>query len=115
MFPFRRKLRALELRDSEAAAGGADAGRAELRARLAEAERLVRRLRADADRQRREVLGGAGAGVTNLLFDGAAATHAHVRHSRTPPTHYIHTYTHHTTRQVHCSIGTLNKETKYMN
>lgn len=54
--------------------------RAELRARLGDAERLVRRLRADADRQRREVLAAAagGAGVTNLLFDGALASHAHV-------------------------------------
>ncbi|CAH2096580.1 unnamed protein product [Euphydryas editha] len=62
-----------------AAAGEAEAeeSRAELRMRLAEAERLVRRLRADAERQRREVLGGAG--VTNLLFDGAAARHAHLQ------------------------------------
>lgn len=81
-------MRELELRPEAPAtvsAGGAGAGgggeaeesRAELRLRLAEAERLVRRLRADAERQRREVLGGAG--VTNLLFDGAAARHAHVR------------------------------------
>ncbi|XP_069359750.1 uncharacterized protein [Maniola hyperantus] len=78
------KLRELELRGS-AEGGGAGGGgedgspesRAELRLRLAEAERLVRRLRADAERQRREVLGGAG--VTNLLFDGAAARHAHLQ------------------------------------
>ncbi|CAG9562224.1 unnamed protein product [Danaus chrysippus] len=80
------KLRELELRQAGgvSSAGGAGAGeeesRAELRVRLAEAERLVRRLRADAERQRREVLGGAG--VTNLLFDGAAARHAHVRYQR---------------------------------
>lgn len=60
--------------------GAEEESRAELRVRLAEAERLVRRLRADAERQRREVLGGAG--VTNLLFDGAAARHAHVRYPR---------------------------------
>ncbi|KAI8436430.1 hypothetical protein MSG28_010018, partial [Choristoneura fumiferana] len=50
--------------------------RAELRARLADAERLVRRLRGDADRQRREVHAGA---VTNLLFDGAHAQEAHLQ------------------------------------
>ncbi|XP_039753402.1 uncharacterized protein LOC120628839 isoform X2 [Pararge aegeria] len=76
------KLRELELRSGGSEAGGSgDDGsaesRAELRLRLAEAERLVRRLRADAERQRREVLGGAG--VTNLLFDGAAARHAHLQ------------------------------------
>ncbi|XP_045772835.1 uncharacterized protein LOC123872547 isoform X4 [Maniola jurtina] len=84
------KLRELELRGPAegggAGGGGGGAGggedgspesRAELRLRLAEAERLVRRLRADAERQRREVLGGAG--VTNLLFDGAAARHAHLQ------------------------------------
>ncbi|KAL4705196.1 hypothetical protein ACJJTC_013996 [Scirpophaga incertulas] len=38
-----------------AADGDAAESRAELRARLADAERLVRRLRADADRQRREL------------------------------------------------------------
>ncbi|KAJ8721803.1 hypothetical protein PYW08_004205 [Mythimna loreyi] len=53
--------------------------RAELRARLCEAERLVRRLRADAERQRREVLAPAGGAVTNLLFDGAAARSAHLQ------------------------------------
>ncbi|XP_050675858.1 uncharacterized protein LOC126972822 isoform X1 [Leptidea sinapis] len=61
-----------------------EVSRAELRARLGEAERLVRRLRADAERQRREVGGAgaaasAGAGVTNLLFDSAAAHHAHLQ------------------------------------
>ncbi|XP_052741265.1 uncharacterized protein LOC112047711 isoform X2 [Bicyclus anynana] len=76
------KLRELEVRESsgDASGGGEDGSsesRAELRLRLAEAERLVRRLRADAERQRREVLGGAG--VTNLLFDGAAARHAHLQ------------------------------------
>lgn len=64
---------------------GADESRAELRARLAEAERLVRRLRADADRQRREVLASAADGVTNLLFDGAHARQAHVCHARDSP------------------------------
>ncbi|CAH0398525.1 unnamed protein product [Chilo suppressalis] len=59
--------------------GAAESG-AELRARLQEAERLVRRLRADADRQRREVLAAAAGGaVTNLLFDGAHARHAHLQ------------------------------------
>lgn len=58
---------------------GAGASRGELRARLSEAERLVRRLRADAERQRREVLAPSSGAVTNLLFDGAAARHAHVR------------------------------------
>ncbi|KAL0839162.1 hypothetical protein ABMA28_017130 [Loxostege sticticalis] len=59
---------------------GAAESRAELRARLADAERLVRRLRADAERQRREVLAAAAGGaVTNLLFDGAAARHAHLQ------------------------------------
>lgn len=85
-----RKLRELELRTSAAPHGerdsfvdeGADESRAELRARLSEAERLVRRLRADADRQRREVLASAADGVTNLLFDGAHATQAHVCHAR---------------------------------
>ncbi|CAH0715875.1 unnamed protein product, partial [Brenthis ino] len=71
------KLREAEARAPAAAEAGAEEGRAELRLRLAEAERLVRRLRADAERQRREVLGGAG--VTNLLFDGAAARHAHLQ------------------------------------
>ncbi|XP_072948878.1 uncharacterized protein [Epargyreus clarus] len=80
------KIRTLELRcasDADAcpaageAAGEAES-RAELRARLADAERLVRRLRGDAERQRREVLAAAG-GVTNLLFDGAAARHAHLQ------------------------------------
>ncbi|CAH2048355.1 unnamed protein product, partial [Iphiclides podalirius] len=67
------------------AGGGAEGGpesRGELRARLADAERLVRRLRSDAERQRREVHGGAaaaGGAVTNLLFDGAAATQAHLQ------------------------------------
>lgn len=71
---------------------GTAESRAALRARLADAERLVRRLRAEAERRRREVLaaaaraagpvaGGAGGAVTNLLFDGAAARHAHVRHA----------------------------------
>ncbi|CAK1579871.1 unnamed protein product [Parnassius mnemosyne] len=85
------KLRALEARQVDSEAGGAGAGaesRGELRARLADAERLVRRLRGDAERQRREVLapaGGsrdardAGGAVTNLLFDGAAASHAHLQ------------------------------------
>ncbi|CAG5038352.1 unnamed protein product [Parnassius apollo] len=85
------KLRALESRavESEASGAGAAAGaesRGELRARLADAERLVRRLRGDAERQRREVLAAAGRGaadaggaVTNLLFDGAAARHAHLQ------------------------------------
>lgn len=69
--------------DREAALSpGAAETRAELRARLSEAERLVRRLRADAERQRREVLAAAAGGaVTNLLFDGAAARHAHVCHA----------------------------------
>ncbi|CAG4991942.1 unnamed protein product [Colias eurytheme] len=56
------KLRSLEQRGASGAggaggsgAGGADESRAELRARLAEAERLVRRLRGDAERQRREL------------------------------------------------------------
>ncbi|XP_021195740.3 uncharacterized protein LOC110380173 isoform X2 [Helicoverpa armigera] len=55
------KLRALEVSQcascgSEGGAGGAaQESRAELRARLGEAERLVRRLRADAERQRREL------------------------------------------------------------
>ncbi|XP_047029675.1 uncharacterized protein LOC124637348 isoform X1 [Helicoverpa zea] len=52
------KLRALEV--SQCASCGSEGGaaqesRAELRARLGEAERLVRRLRADAERQRREL------------------------------------------------------------
>ncbi|XP_063624621.1 coiled-coil domain-containing protein 74B-like isoform X6 [Cydia splendana] len=47
----------------------ASESRAELRARLSDAERLVRRLRGDAERQRREV--HTGGSVTNLLFDGA--------------------------------------------
>ncbi|XP_045447847.1 uncharacterized protein LOC123656187 [Melitaea cinxia] len=84
-----QKLRELESQREGSEAGGvegsrgagveaeAEESRAELRMRLAEAERLVRRLRADAERQRREVLGGAG--VTNLLFDGAAARHAHLQ------------------------------------
>ncbi|KAM3962593.1 LOW QUALITY PROTEIN: uncharacterized protein ACR2FA_003219 [Aphomia sociella] len=62
-----------------AEAAGAAESRAELRARLAEAERLVRRLRGDAERQRREVLAAGGGAVTNLLFDGAAARHAHLQ------------------------------------
>lgn len=88
---FSRKLRELELqtgggeREGLEAADGADESRAELRARLAEAERLVRRLRADADRQRREVLAEAADGVTNLLFDGAHARQAHVCHARDSP------------------------------
>ncbi|XP_045498590.1 uncharacterized protein LOC123696462 isoform X2 [Colias croceus] len=57
------KLRSLEQRSAggaggaggSGAGGGADESRAELRARLAEAERLVRRLRGDAERQRREL------------------------------------------------------------
>ncbi|XP_075977631.1 uncharacterized protein LOC142977562 isoform X2 [Anticarsia gemmatalis] len=54
------KLRALEVKPCSCAAAGAEGGaedtsRAELRARLAEAERLVRRLRGDAERQRREL------------------------------------------------------------
>nr|XP_049694121.1 uncharacterized protein LOC110380173 isoform X5 [Helicoverpa armigera] len=70
------KLRALEV--SQCASCGSEGGaaqesRAELRARLGEAERLVRRLRADAERQRREV--PPGGAVTNLLFDG----HAHLQ------------------------------------
>ncbi|XP_037302906.1 uncharacterized protein LOC119188473, partial [Manduca sexta] len=92
------KLRELEVQSkvscscscSEGAEGAAGAGggagaesRGELRARLTSAERLVRRLRADAERQRREVHAPAppapGGAVTNLLFDGAAARHAHVR------------------------------------
>ncbi|XP_026735151.1 uncharacterized protein LOC113499028 isoform X2 [Trichoplusia ni] len=47
------KLRALETR-SPCGCGAAES-RGELRARLGEAERLVRRLRADAERQRREL------------------------------------------------------------
>ncbi|CAG9786495.1 unnamed protein product [Diatraea saccharalis] len=83
------KIRSLESRtcaseaeaEAERLSPGAAESRAELRARLGEAERLVRRLRADADRQRREVLAAAAGGaVTNLLFDGAAARHAHVCH-----------------------------------
>ncbi|XP_073956702.1 uncharacterized protein isoform X2 [Choristoneura fumiferana] len=80
------KLRALSLAGAADGAGGADGdaacacsaheSRAELRARLADAERLVRRLRGDADRQRREVHAGA---VTNLLFDGAHAQEAHLQ------------------------------------
>ncbi|XP_041979240.1 uncharacterized protein LOC121733138 isoform X2 [Aricia agestis] len=54
------KIRELEFRARDIGAGassesGEGEGRAELRARLAEAERLVRRLRADAERQRREL------------------------------------------------------------
>ncbi|XP_061383973.1 uncharacterized protein LOC116770125 isoform X2 [Danaus plexippus] len=54
------KLRELELRQvggvTPGGGGGAEEeSRAELRVRLAEAERLVRRLRADAERQRREL------------------------------------------------------------
>ncbi|XP_026735152.1 uncharacterized protein LOC113499028 isoform X3 [Trichoplusia ni] len=76
------KLRALETR-SPCGCGAAES-RGELRARLGEAERLVRRLRADAERQRREVLAppappAPGGAVTNLLFDGAAARHAHLQ------------------------------------
>ncbi|XP_035440195.2 uncharacterized protein LOC118269276 isoform X2 [Spodoptera frugiperda] len=53
------KLRSLEV-SSACSCGGAEGAcapesRAELRARLGEAERLVRRLRADAERQRREL------------------------------------------------------------
>ncbi|KAJ2948876.1 hypothetical protein O0L34_g5805 [Tuta absoluta] len=81
------KLRELELKtntvcqSSEQASleDGADETRAELRARLAEAERLVRRLRGDAERQRREVLAATADGVTNLLFDGEHARHAHLQ------------------------------------
>ncbi|XP_045536375.1 uncharacterized protein LOC106719738 isoform X2 [Papilio machaon] len=92
------KLKTLECRSGEgeggaepeggAGAGGGGGGgesRGTLRARLADAERLVRRLRGDAERQRREVLAGAaaaaapGGAVTNLLFDGAAARHAHLQ------------------------------------
>ncbi|XP_068633397.1 uncharacterized protein [Battus philenor] len=79
------KLRSVESNCGEQAGeegeGGAES-RGSLRARLADAERLVRRLRGDAERQRREVLGGAapaGGAVTNLLFDGAAARHAHLQ------------------------------------
>ncbi|XP_045518204.1 uncharacterized protein LOC123710394 isoform X3 [Pieris brassicae] len=68
------KLRSLEEEATESEEGESAGA---LRARLGEAERLVRRLRADAERQRREVLGGAG--VTNLLFDGAPAHHAHLQ------------------------------------
>ncbi|XP_022124745.2 uncharacterized protein LOC110999817 isoform X5 [Pieris rapae] len=68
------KLRSLEEEATENEEGESAGA---LRARLGEAERLVRRLRADAERQRREVLGGAG--VTNLLFDGAPAHHAHLQ------------------------------------
>ncbi|CAB3236504.1 unnamed protein product [Arctia plantaginis] len=76
------KLRLVELKEEARAAEGAEGGaegasRGELRARLGEAERLVRRLRADAERQRREVLAPSSGAVTNLLFDGAAARHAH--------------------------------------
>lgn len=59
------KLRVLELKPCTCAVASAEAdaaataeedtSRAELRARLAEAERLVRRLRGDAERQRREL------------------------------------------------------------
>lgn len=42
----------------------------------------MRRLRGEHERRRREVQGGAE-GVTNLLFDGAAARVAHVRLGRT--------------------------------
>ncbi|CAH0585963.1 unnamed protein product [Chrysodeixis includens] len=52
------KLRELEVKASSCscgAAGPAAESRGELRARLGEAERLVRRLRADAERQRREL------------------------------------------------------------
>ncbi|XP_059045720.1 uncharacterized protein LOC131841418 isoform X2 [Achroia grisella] len=82
------KLRELETKKCSACHEGegrledeaAEESRAELRARLAEAERLVRRLRGDAERQRREVLAAAAGGaVTNLLFDGAAARHAHLQ------------------------------------
>uniref|UniRef100_A0A2H1VDJ2 SFRICE_007015 n=1 Tax=Spodoptera frugiperda TaxID=7108 RepID=A0A2H1VDJ2_SPOFR len=83
-----RKLRSLEV-SSACSCGGAEGAcapesRAELRARLGEAERLVRRLRADAERQRREVQAAAGrdpagGAVTNLLFDGVAARHAHLQ------------------------------------
>ncbi|XP_022814176.1 uncharacterized protein LOC111347982 isoform X3 [Spodoptera litura] len=82
------KLRSLEV-SSACSCGGAEGAcapesRAELRARLGEAERLVRRLRADAERQRREVQAAAGrdpagGAVTNLLFDGVAARHAHLQ------------------------------------
>ncbi|KPI99325.1 PREDICTED: uncharacterized protein LOC106115411 [Papilio xuthus] len=75
--------------EAESGAGGGSGGggesRGTLRARLADAERLVRRLRGDAERQRREVHAGAaaaaapGGAVTNLLFDGAAARHAHLQ------------------------------------
>lgn len=88
-----RKLRSLEV-SSACSCGGAEGAcapesRAELRARLGEAERLVRRLRADAERQRREVQAAAGrdpagGAVTNLLFDGVAARHAHVRVAVSP-------------------------------
>ncbi|XP_013143853.1 PREDICTED: uncharacterized protein LOC106107524 [Papilio polytes] len=95
------KLKSLECRSGEGGGGGGGGGEGEggeeaggvgggesrgtLRARLADAERLVRRLRGDAERQRREVLAGAaaaaapGGAVTNLLFDGAAARHAHLQ------------------------------------
>ncbi|CAB3261024.1 unnamed protein product [Arctia plantaginis] len=91
------KLRLVELKEearaaegAEGAEGGAEgASRGELRARLGEAERLVRRLRADAERQRREVLAPSSGAVTNLLFDGAAARHAHVRLSPHAPAHSL--------------------------
>lgn len=58
--------------------GGEEAGR--LQTRLEEAERLVRRLRAETDEQRREVLAPAicpqrvtSQGVTNLLFESSPA------------------------------------------
>ncbi|XP_077298738.1 uncharacterized protein LOC143919974 isoform X3 [Arctopsyche grandis] len=58
--------------------GGEEAGR--LQTRLEEAERLVRRLRAETDEQRREVLAPADCpqrvtshGVTNLLFESSPA------------------------------------------
>ncbi|XP_049873042.1 uncharacterized protein LOC126371742 isoform X2 [Pectinophora gossypiella] len=81
------KLRELELKANSVCQSseqpsleeGADETRAELRARLTEAERLVRRLRGDAERQRREVLAATADGVTNLLFDGAHARHAHLQ------------------------------------
>ncbi|XP_052758229.1 uncharacterized protein LOC113519926 isoform X2 [Galleria mellonella] len=94
------KLRELELRKCSvcqegaegragagAGAGAAEESRAELRARLAEAERLVRRLRGDAERQRRELQCMKNSLHASLRASGLDGGYGYQNNYHFPPVH----------------------------
>ncbi|XP_060803486.1 uncharacterized protein LOC106129295 isoform X2 [Amyelois transitella] len=87
------KLRELELKkcsctkESQPEADGAEESRAELRARLSEAERLVRRLRGDAERQRRELQCMKNSLHASLRASGLEGGYGYQNNYHFPPVH----------------------------